>query len=138
MSTDARIRAEIQRREDLRRLADQAERRGVRIFHTRDGRHFATSATDPTLLYPVGVELGCSCLSAVHGGLCGHLGLLLDELGLLGDPDGEWPPVCPLPTDPYAAHVAWLDEDAPRETVTRSRWVGGARDGFRVEHTVAA
>ena len=83
MSTEAWTRIETQRREDLRRLADQAERRGVRILHTRDGAHFATSATDATLLYPVGVESGCTCLAAVHGGLCGHLGLLLSELGLI-------------------------------------------------------
>jgi len=89
MSTEARIRIEAQRREDLRRLADQAERKGVRILHTRDGAHFATSATDATLLYPVGVESGCTCLAAVHGGLCGHLGLLLSELGMIPEDAAE-------------------------------------------------
>ncbi len=122
MSTEARIRIETQRREDLRRLADQAEQKGVRILHTRDGRHFATSATDATRLYPVGVASGCTCLAAVHGGLCGHLGLLLSELGLIGDDTDE----------------EWLDDMAARETVTTSRWIGGARHGYRDVRTVAA
>jgi hypothetical protein len=74
--------------ETLRRLADQGERNGVRILvdHRRE-QHVATSATDPTACYFVGVEEGCTCRGYAKWGRCQHHSLLLSELGVIPDPN---------------------------------------------------
>ena len=77
-----------QRAEDLRRLADQGERRGVRILvDHRTGQHVATSATDATKCYHVDVERGCTCKGYAYWGRCQHHSLLLAELGQIADTD---------------------------------------------------
>jgi len=84
MSTEARARIETQRREDLDRLARQAERAGVRILvDRRRGQHVATSASDPAVCYLVDADAGCSCLGFTSAGKCQHHSLLLAELGLI-------------------------------------------------------
>jgi len=84
MSTEARARIEAQRREDLDRLARQAERAGVRILvDRRRGQHVATSASDPAVCYLVDADAGCSCLGFTYAGKCQHHSLLLAELGLI-------------------------------------------------------
>ncbi|MDP9358170.1 MAG: hypothetical protein M3R02_23375 [Chloroflexota bacterium] len=72
--------------EDLHRLANQAERKGVRLLvDHRTGQHVATSASNPTTCYHVDVARGCTCKGYVVWGRCGHWALLLAELGQLPD-----------------------------------------------------
>ncbi len=74
--------------EDLHRLADQAERKGVRLLvDHRTGQHVATSASDPTRCYHVDPERGCTCKGFTYWGRCTHHSLLLAELGLIPDID---------------------------------------------------
>ncbi len=77
-------RATTQRLEDLRRLADQGERRGIQILLTADGEHLATSATNPTLVHRVN-ERGCDCKGFAYWQRCSHHSLLLSQLGLIPD-----------------------------------------------------
>lgn len=78
----ARIAA--QHREDLHRLADQADHAGVRILTTTDGESLATSPADPTLLYRLTPD-SCSCLHFTCFGRCIHHSLHLAELGLISE-----------------------------------------------------
>ncbi len=84
MDTRTQRRVNVQRSEDLARLADQAERRGVRILLTSDGQHFATSASNPTTLHRVSPQ-GCDCKGFTYWRRCQHHSLLLAELGRLPD-----------------------------------------------------
>ncbi len=77
-----------QRAEDLLRLADQAQVRGVRILLTADGEHFATSSSDPTTLHRVSRQ-GCDCRGFSYWQRCSHHSLLLSELGLIPDVDPD-------------------------------------------------
>ncbi len=97
MDTRTQRRVNVQRSEDLARLADQAERRGVRILLTSDGQHFATSASNPTTLHRVSRQ-GCDCRGFTYWGRCTHHSLLLAELGLIPDPE------------PVVSDVVILDE----------------------------
>ncbi len=75
-----------QKAEDLHRLADQAERKGVRLLvDHRTGQHVATSASDPTRCYDVDAERGCTCKGWIAWHRCMHHSLLLSELGLIPD-----------------------------------------------------
>ncbi len=85
MNTAVTRRIVTQKAEDLLRLADQAERRGVRILLTSDGSHFATSASNPTMLHRVS-EHGCDCRGYQAWHRCMHHSLLLSQLGLIPDP----------------------------------------------------
>jgi len=79
-----------QRVEDLARLADQGERHGVRVLvDHRSGRHVATSASDPSRCYHVDVERGCSCKGWAIWNRCQHHSLLLAQIGLIEDPEGD-------------------------------------------------
>ncbi len=84
MNTATSRRIVTQRVEDLLRLADQAEAKGVRILLTADGEHFATSASTPTMLHRVS-EHGCDCRGFSCWGRCSHHSLLLSQLGLIPD-----------------------------------------------------
>ncbi len=85
--------------EDLARLADQAERKGIRILvDHRTGQHVATSASDPTRCYQVDAERGCTCRGYQTWRRCQHFALLLSELGQLPD------------VDPVVTGVVILDE----------------------------
>ncbi len=97
MDTRTQRRVNVQRSEDLARLAVQAERRGVRILLTSDGSHFATSASNPTSLHRVS-EHGCDCKGFAYWGRCSHHSLLLSQLGLIPDPE------------PVVTEVVVLDE----------------------------
>ncbi|MDP9470626.1 MAG: hypothetical protein M3Q71_08155 [Chloroflexota bacterium] len=81
-------RVTIQKAEDLRRLADQGERRGIRILLTADGEHFATSNTSAVTLHRVSRQ-GCDCKGFTYWGRCTHHALLLSQLGALPDPDPD-------------------------------------------------
>ncbi len=77
-----------QRVEDLLRLADQAEARGIRILLTADGEHFATSSSDPTTLHRVSRQ-GCDCKGFSCWQRCSHHSLLLSQLDLIPDVDPD-------------------------------------------------
>ncbi len=80
---------------DFWRLAEQAERNGIRILVEPISQdHFATSATDPTIVYRV-TGLSCSCKGFMTWQRCQHHALLLAELGWLPDPEPD-----PAPTTP--------------------------------------
>jgi len=84
-------RIETQRAEDVARLADKAEREGVRVLLTADGEHFATSRSNPTALHRVGVDR-CDCRGWLVWGRCGHNALLQSQLGLVPDPESDSEP----------------------------------------------
>ncbi len=86
--------------EDLHRLANQAEAKGVKILLTADGEHFATSTSNPTSLHRVS-EQGCDCKGFAYWGRCSHHSLLLSQLGLIPDPE-------PVVTD-----VVTIEQPAP-------------------------
>ncbi len=88
MTTAVTRRVSTQRAEDLHRLANQGERKGVKILvDPRTGQHVATSASDPTRCYHVDVERGCTCPGYAAWQRCQHHALLLSQLGLIPDPD---------------------------------------------------
>ena len=99
---------------DFWRLAELAERRGIRILlEPISGEHFATSATDPTRLYWV-TGFSCTRKGFQEWQRCTHHSLFLAQLGWLPDPTPDPepdpspaapaaaapPPVRPLPTRP--------------------------------------
>ncbi len=86
MNTAVTRRIVTQQAEDLHRLANQAEQKGVKILLTADGEHFATSASNPTMLHRVS-EHGCDCKGFAYWGRCSHHALLLSQLGLIPDPE---------------------------------------------------
>ncbi len=86
MNTATTRRIGTQRAEDLLRLADQGERKGIRILLTADGEHLATSTSNPTMLHRVS-EQGCDCKGFAYWGRCSHHALLLSQLGLIPDPE---------------------------------------------------
>jgi hypothetical protein len=76
---------------DLWRLADEAERRGVRILvEPISGDHFATSGSDPTKLYRL-THFSCTCKGFQHWQRCVHHSLLIAQLGWLPDLDPDPP-----------------------------------------------
>ncbi len=106
-------------RETLLRLADRAEREGVRILLTADGAHFATSRSNPTMLHRVSPD-ACDCRGWQVWRRCGHHALLLAELGLIadGEPEPEptvtlviAPPVC-APCRGRGWVYATIDDDS--------------------------
>ncbi len=117
-------RATTQRLEDLRRLADQGEQRGIRILVTADGEHFATSCSNPTTLHRVSRQ-GCDCKGFAYWGRCSHHSLLLSELGLIPDPD-------PVVTD-----VVILDEQPAPCRACRGEGFTRAYIGGRLSDWVA-
>ncbi len=69
---------------DLHRLADRAERNGIRVLvEPISGEHFATSATDPTKLYRL-TGLSCTCRGFMGWHGLSHHALLLAKLGWSG------------------------------------------------------
>ncbi|MDP9358507.1 MAG: hypothetical protein M3R02_25120, partial [Chloroflexota bacterium] len=73
MTTAVTRRVSTQRAEDLHRLANQGERKGVKILvDPRTGQHVATSASDPTRCYHVDVERGCTCPGYAAWQRCQH------------------------------------------------------------------
>jgi hypothetical protein len=77
-------RIQVQKAEDLLRLAGKAEQAGVKILLTADGEHLATSASNPTALHRVS-EHGCDCKGFSYWQRCTHHSLLLSQLGLVPD-----------------------------------------------------
>ncbi len=101
----------VARAQDFWRLAAQAERNGIRILVEPISQdHFATSATDPTIVYRV-TGLSCSCKGFMAWQRCQHHALLLAELGWLPDPEPEPDPSPAAPTLPVPALLPCPDCD---------------------------
>jgi hypothetical protein len=101
------------RPEDLWRLADEGERRGLRVLSATDGRGWAvTSHSCPGLLHMVTVTGGCDCEGYRAWRRCTHWAMLLAELGMLPDPDPDGPPAGPAAA--AAAPAPELDDEAFR------------------------
>ncbi len=99
MNTATTRRIVTQKAEDLHRLANQGEKKGVRILvDPRTGQHVATSASDPARCYHVDVERGCTCPGYAAWQRCQHHALLLAELGRLPE------------MEPVVTEVVVLDE----------------------------
>ncbi len=82
---------------DLWRLAEEAERRGVRIFHEPiSHEHYALSGSDPTKLYRL-THSSCTCRGSMRWQRCGHWALFLAHLGWLPEVDPEPDPAPPTP-----------------------------------------
>jgi len=106
-----------------RRLAEKARVDGVRIVRDPiDGRHYATSTSRPGVLRYVTL-LSCDCPGFVRHGRCRHHSALLLAYGQL--PPDPSSPGCTNCGDLNVVHVE-----------TRSRWIGGSRDGFADATTV--
>ena len=88
---------------DFWRLAERARETRIRIYEEPiSGDHFATSGSNPRLLYRV-TGFSCTCKGFVHHQRCMHHAALLAELGWLPDPD----------TDPAGPAAAAPVEDGP-------------------------
>jgi len=123
MDTTAKMKATETLEAARIRLAAKARIDGVRIVRDPiDGRHYATSISQPGRFHYVTL-LSCDCPGFIHAGRCRHHSALLAALGQLP----------PKPTAP--ACVCCGDHDAPH-VATRSRWVGGARDGFQYTQVI--
>jgi hypothetical protein len=85
--------------DDLHRLADEAIRKGIRLYRVPSANEwYATSSSDPGLLHRV-TALSCDCKGFMHWQRCTHIALLLAEIGYLPElPDPE-----PEPASPAAA-----------------------------------
>ena len=71
-------------RQALLRLLAKAKAEGVTLMRAKDGRHFASSVSQPgTLHYVTG--LSCDCRGFVSHGRCKHHAALLSALGWLQD-----------------------------------------------------
>ena len=99
------------------RLAEKARLEGVRILRdNRDNRHYATSTSQPGVLYFVTL-MSCTCKGFMTHQRCRHHSALLLAYGQIG----------PEPTAPTCANCGDTNVVHPD---TRSRWVGGSRDGY--------
>ena len=81
------------RTEAMRRLLDVARESGVRLGMDSDGDMWATSVSEPGLLYPVTPEL-CGCRGFATHRRCRHVAALWSYLGYL-DPEPTPPASCP-------------------------------------------
>ena len=82
---------------DFWRLAEEAERRGIRILvEPISGEHFATSSTKSNTIYRL-THLSCTCRGFMTWQRCTHHSLLLAQLGWLPDPEPEPDPAPSAP-----------------------------------------
>ncbi len=80
---------------DFWRLAEEAERRGIRVLvEPISGEHFATSASKENILYRL-THYSCTCKGFLHWQRCTHHSLLLAQLGWLPDPEPDPAPPTP-------------------------------------------
>ena len=106
-----------------RRLAEKARAEGVRLYvDRRDQRHYASSSSRPGELYFVTL-LSCTCPGFFAHQRCKHHAAILAAYDQLPPDPGA--PCCANCGDPNVVHVE-----------TRSRWVGGARDGYADTQTL--
>lgn len=111
--------------ETVQRLAAKARREGVRLYRdSRDGRYYASSASQPGKMHYV-TGVSCDCQGFQTHQRCMHHSALVTALGWTG---GEAEPVDALP-------VSVCRRCAGTGIVHRqhSRWIGGAKLGYRSE-----
>ena len=98
--------------ETLWRLAEEAERRGVKILHEPiSNEQYALSGSDPTRLYRL-THWSCSCRGFMRWQRCGHWALFLAQLGWLPEIDPEPDPAPPVPAmAPVTTTAPCLDCD---------------------------
>ena len=102
----------------LTRLLAKARTEGVTLIKDRDGRHFASSVSQPgTLHYVTG--LSCDCRGFVSRGRCKHHAALLSALGWLqGDPEPDPAMTITLAhVDGHYSHEADPEWQEPRTTI---------------------
>jgi len=100
-----------------RRLAEKARQEGVKLYvDRRDRRHYAASTTRPEVRYYLTL-VSCTCPGFIAHQRCKHHSALLAAYGQIGPDPGS--PGCANCGNPNVVHVE-----------TRSRWVGGSRDGY--------
>lgn len=107
------------RDEAILRLADQAAQRGVQIYRTPDGRHWATSISQPGELHYV-TGYSCDCPGFLRHQRCTHHSALLASLG--------WLPGAPEPTPP----ASWVAE-VPCRNCDGGGWVYAENFHGRIE-----
>ncbi len=101
----------VTRRVDLWRLAELAERRGIRILvEPISGEHFATSGSKVNTLYRL-THYSCTCKGFIVWQRCSHHSLLLAQLGWLPDPESEPDPSPASPALPVPELVRCGDCD---------------------------
>jgi hypothetical protein len=82
------------REEALRRLAQIARKRGIRVVtYPVTGEQFALSLSNPETVHRV-TPLGCDCLGFTYHNRCTHYAALLEATGEL-PPDGPGSPAAP-------------------------------------------
>ena len=82
------------REQMLRRLAAKAEAEGVKLYRDpKDGRHYASSVSNPGHLYYL-TAVSCTCPGFASHGRCKHHSALLVALGWMGDEPTPEPTVC--------------------------------------------
>lgn len=87
---------------DLWRLAEEAERRGIRILvEAISGEHYATSFSEANTIYRL-TGFSCTCRGFMRWQRCTHHSLLLAQLGWLPDVEDD-PDDDPDPDSPGAA-----------------------------------
>lgn len=82
MDTITDVRIDESQRQALSRLLQKARAEGVQLMRDRDGRHFATSTSQPGHLHYV-TGYSCDCRGFVTHGRCKHYAALLSALGWL-------------------------------------------------------
>ncbi len=122
MDTITDVRITETERTALTRLLAKAKAEGVKLIKDRDGRHFASSVSQPgTLHYVTG--LSCDCRGFVSHGRCKHHAALLAALGwLTGTPEPDPGMTITLAhTDGHyslAAEPEWIEQDRPIDDLT--------------------
>jgi hypothetical protein len=80
----------------VRRLAEQARQRGVKLVRDRnDGRHYASSISEPGAWHLV-TGYSCDCIGFQRHQRCMHHSALLAALGWINDEVPEPEPLEPL------------------------------------------
>jgi hypothetical protein len=120
MATTHPVRRRETHDEAICRLADQAAQRGVQIYRTADGRHWATSISNPDELHYV-TGYSCDCRGFLRHQGCTHHSALLASRG--------WLPCTPEPTMPTPPVRM---PDVPCHACKgEGWWYGGTTDGER-------
>ncbi len=102
---------------DFWRLAEEAERRGIRILvEPISNEHFATSASKANTLYRL-THYSCTCKGFLTWQRCTHHSLLLAQLGWLPDPEQEPDPSPASPALPVPELVPCPMCDATGQVV---------------------
>jgi hypothetical protein len=107
----------------IARLAQKARDNGVRLVRDADGRHYASSVSQPGRWHYV-TGVSCDCMGFVSHGHCMHHSALMAALGW----DGGTP--TPAAITAPACHTC---HDAGTVQLHHSRWIGGCKLGYRSE-----